>query len=70
VVGALATTLLLLRILLLVVGDKAMAMILLRLGTVVRVMARAVKARESGIVDGRYRFWSVLQPVHPQGERT
>ena len=24
----------------------------------------------SGILDGRYWFWSVLQPVHPQGERT
>jgi hypothetical protein len=47
VVGARAITLLLLKILLLVVGGKAMAMVPLRLGTVVKVRARVVKARAS-----------------------
>jgi hypothetical protein len=27
-------------------------------------------SKRSGITDGRYWFWPVLQPVHPQGERT
>ena len=130
-VGARAITLLLLKILLLVVGDKAIATLLLRLGTVVRVSARAAKAKAkakarlrtlllvvpllllllamlllqmvrgeadllptSALIvgnlgtartrapnwplrtrngkeeDGSYWFWPVLQPVHPQGERT
>ena len=40
-----------------------------RVTTRIRALICLLRTR-SGITDGRYWFWTVLQSVHPQGERT